>query len=879
MGYHARKSWNEMRSNDPSGLRESHSLASVQLDTVPGWLPLNRSLGFKAKYENEHFEPRFQLDTAGAGVEALFTFGGNDRPHPNLLPRGKGTAMGCVALAVVRRANPGAGAFWFRGSRRERIGENLTPAISPFCDRKTRRGRHAPSVSLNHAAHHSWPQTGTVSRCTRLYLLLLSLVLLPVSPLQAQPTNSLTCLTNVQQVRELDPETAGENLPVRLSGVVTYYDATLFNLFIQDATAGIFVLVPHDMSPNIAAGEKIDVAGVSSKGDYAPIIKASAIRVLGKASLPVPHKISLDKLFTGLEDSQWIEVSGVVRSVTMLEGRHYLNLAMNGQRVMTYVEDLNEADILKLIHTTIRLRGVCYSRYNMRRQLRVPWLAVSSLADVAIEQPSPKPPKEISMASLAQFNSSGYYGNLVKISGVVTLQKTDGTLFIQNQGCGLCVQVAQAVPLAPGDRVVVLGYSELGQYVPVLEDAIVQLIGHGKPPAAIPTGLETLLRDPEDFTGVLVHLKGTLMNLVENAGRQTLILQSSNSIFTANIEDAQVEELFKSLKLGSDLALTGVFVAQSPEKWIPGVAQSREISVPTIPYSPPESVEILLRSYGDVTVIRQPPWWTLSRLLWTLGIMTLVLLAGLVWVVVLGRRVRQQTWIIEEKVRRAGILEERDRIAREFHDTLEQELAAITIQLDAVEAQLNGSPATVRQLLGLARNMSRRSLSEARRSVWDLRSHLLENGDLAAALTEMAAPLSAASGTEITIQSSGVPRKLPAVTEHNLLRITQEALANALKHSGAKKITVGLNYQPASVQLRFHDNGNGFDLLTVGQAAGGHFGLLDMRERAEKIGARFSLTSQAGHGTEILLLITEAAKNDSPGNGEVNFESKHHSHR
>jgi len=65
--------------------------------------------------------------------------------------------------------------------------------------------------------------------------------------------------------------------------------------------------------------------------------------------------------------------------------------------------------------------------------------------------------------------------------------------------------------------------------------------------------------------------------------------------------------------------------------------------------------------------------------------MALILLAGMVWVVVLGRRVRQQTRIIEEKIRRAGVLEERDRIAREFHDTLEQELAAITIQLDAVE--------------------------------------------------------------------------------------------------------------------------------------------------------------------------------------------------
>ncbi len=709
------------------------------------------------------------------------------------------------------------------------------------------------------------------------WLLLVFSTLFPVEPVLAQPANDPASLTNARQVRELDPDTAAKNIPIRLTGVVTYYDPPLFNLFFQDATAGIFVLVAPDINTDIAAGQEVEVEGVSGKGDYAPIVKASAIRVLGKGQLPVPHRVSIDRLFTGLEDSQWIEVGGVVRSATILEGRHYLNLAMNGQRVMTYVKDLNESGVAKLINSTVRLRGVCYSRYNMKRQLRVPWLAVSSLADVVIEQPSYEQPEEVSIASLAQFNSSGYYGNLVKVSGVVTLQKPDSTLFIQNRGYGLCVQAAQPASLAPGDHVIVSGYSALGQYVPILEDATVQLVSHGEPPPPVASDLETLLRAPENFEGVLVNLNASLMNLVESARRQTLVLQSSNSIFTANIENPHPDERFKSLKLGSEIGLVGVFTAQSPGKWVPGVSQSREILVSSVPYSPPESVQILLRSYADVTIIRQPPWWTLSRLLWTLGIMTLILLAGLAWMVVLGRRVRRQTRIIGEKVRRAGILEERDRIAREFHDTLEQELAAITIQLDAVEAQLNGSPETVRRLLGLARNMSRRSLSEARRSVWDLRSHLLENSNLAAALTEMAAPLAAATGVEIAVKSTGAPHKLPAVTEHNLLRVTQEALANALKHSGAKKIIVALNYESSEVQLRLHDDGCGFDFLTVGQASSGHFGLLDMRERAEKIGARFSLTSRPGHGTEILLLISDVAANDLPGRNGAATDSKHNS--
>jgi signal transduction histidine kinase len=698
----------------------------------------------------------------------------------------------------------------------------------------------------------------------------LSLVLFPSEPVQAQPTNAFTCLTNAQQVRELDPETAGKNLPVHMFGAVTYYDAPLFNLFFQDATTGIFVLVAPDIRTNIAAGQEIEVEGVSDKGDYAPIVKASAIRVLGEAHLPVPRRVPIDQLFTGLEDSQWIEVRGIVRSTTDLNGRRYLNLAMNGQRIMTYVENLSEPDAMKLINATIRLRGVCYSRYNMKRQLRVPWLAVSSLADIVVEKPPPRQPKGVSIADLAQFNSVGYYGNLVKVSGVVTLQKPDGTLFIQNQGYGLYVQADQHARLSPGDHVMISGYSGLGQYVPILENASVQFLGHGEPPSPIPADLETLLNAPENYDGLLVHLKASLMNVVESAGRQTLVLQSSNSVFTATMENTQADERLKSLKLGSQVALTGVFAARSPEKWVPGVAQSQEVSGSKIPPSSPESVQILLRSYADVSVIHQPSWWTLSRLIWMLCFMSLVLLAGMAWVVTLDRRVRQQTRIIQQKVWREGVLEERDRLAREFHDTLEQELAAINIQLGAVEAQFRQSPPIAFQQLELARNMARHSLSEARRSVWDLRSHLLENSNLATALAEMAAPLSANTGTQIAVQSFGTHEKLPALTEHNLLRITQEALVNAFKHSRAKKIVVSLNYDLQQVQLRIRDDGVGFDISTAGSANGGHFGLLDMRERAEKVGARFSISTSPGNGTEILVTITHTTSSTVANHSSLN---------
>jgi signal transduction histidine kinase len=300
--------------------------------------------------------------------------------------------------------------------------------------------------------------------------------------------------------------------------------------------------------------------------------------------------------------------------------------------------------------------------------------------------------------------------------------------------------------------------------------------------------------------------------------------------------------------------LTGVCLTQPTENWNPSV-ESR-----------PESFQLLLRSSGDVIVIQNPPWWTLSRLLWTLGIMTVILLAGFAWVFVLDRRVRQQTAIIQQKIQREAVLEERTRIAREFHDTLEQELVAITIQLETVADQFDEAPQIARQMLGLAQNMSRRSLFEARRSVWDLRSHLLENSTLVNALRQVARLMSDSSRVPISVGTSGRSRKLPAQVENNLLRITQEALTNALKHARATQISVSLDFTPGKVRLRIQDDGVGFDTNNSAIVYAGHFGLLDMSERAEKMGGTFSVVSLPRQGSEI---IVEYAEKDEPRSGEA----------
>ena len=201
------------------------------------------------------------------------------------------------------------------------------------------------------------------------------------------------------------------------------------------------------------------------------------------------------------------------------------------------------------------------------------------------------------------------------------------------------------------------------------------------------------------------------------------------------------------------------------------------------------------------------------------------------------------------------VLEERGRLAREIHDTLAQGFVGISSQLDAVALTLNGRVDLARKHLELARKMARHSLTEARRSVMDLRASALEGHDLPAALSEAAHQWTAGSPVEIRVNVEGENRPLPEETEQHLLRIAQEAVTNAVKHSSASQVNIHLEMAQRKLSLRVADNGRGFEQDEAFSEVGGHFGLLGMRERAERLGGELRLHSEPGQGTEVAVTV------------------------
>ncbi|MGA4728917.1 sensor histidine kinase [Micromonospora taraxaci] len=228
----------------------------------------------------------------------------------------------------------------------------------------------------------------------------------------------------------------------------------------------------------------------------------------------------------------------------------------------------------------------------------------------------------------------------------------------------------------------------------------------------------------------------------------------------------------------------------------------------------------------------------------------------------LGEANRQLTETVREnaglhaqllaQAREAGVLDERQRMAREIHDTLAQGLTGIITQLEAAEQGRDRS-ADWRRHVDNALVLARESLTEARRSVRAVRPETLETARLPDALVELGGRWSALNGVRAEVATTGTPRPLHPEVEVTLLRAAQEALANVARHAAASRVGLTLSYMTDVVTLDVRDDGAGFDV--TGQPAprepGGGYGLTVMRQRVTRVGGELAVESEPGSGTAV----------------------------
>jgi signal transduction histidine kinase len=202
---------------------------------------------------------------------------------------------------------------------------------------------------------------------------------------------------------------------------------------------------------------------------------------------------------------------------------------------------------------------------------------------------------------------------------------------------------------------------------------------------------------------------------------------------------------------------------------------------------------------------------------------------------------------------RAAVLEERNRLAREMHDTLVQGCVGACTMLDAAESVQEQSPEKASELVLRAREQVRTTIDEARQAIWNLRSKSAEN--FGARLTELAHSISRDGSVAIRLHVKGKPDGMAAAIEDNLLLVAREALLNALRHASPTRIDLEVRYARDSVLMKITDNGCGFTPDAPRKGAGKHYGLIGMRERAEELGGRLHVSSASRRGTVIGLKI------------------------
>jgi nitrate/nitrite-specific signal transduction histidine kinase len=213
-----------------------------------------------------------------------------------------------------------------------------------------------------------------------------------------------------------------------------------------------------------------------------------------------------------------------------------------------------------------------------------------------------------------------------------------------------------------------------------------------------------------------------------------------------------------------------------------------------------------------------------------------------------------------EETRQIAVMEERNRMAREIHDTLAQGFSGIILQLEAAEQAMGSDEPGLQRHLNQARNLARKSLAEARRSVWNLRPQALEQKPLTEAIKQEADRFSQTTGVSVKINILGNKRNLPPEIEAGILRIFQESVTNVRKHAKATEVEVNLTFSDSTAELTVRDNGVGFKQRVAGDGKGGKkksdtFGLISMRERARGFGGTFEVQSRAGKGTLVKIVI------------------------
>ena len=436
------------------------------------------------------------------------------------------------------------------------------------------------------------------------------------------------------------------------------------------------------------------------------------------------------------------------------------------------------------------------------------WDLYATAASRSLPSSSPAQPiNSLRLLALSQPVQATIHGTVVLASPAVYVQDATG---------GVSVQQLQPQALKVGDEVEVAGTVRASAFSSALERATVRVLWESTPMP--PVSVTASQAATGAFDATFIEVEGRLSGKEHGSGDSLIFtFEAGPQSFRAIMNRGRGDTLYSRLKPGSMLRLRGVAASDS--------LYTQDL----VPFA------LLLRSSDDAVVLAGPPWWNARHAL----LLVLALLLVGMGVNLFYHRV--ESW------RLRAVLEERERMAYEMHDTLSQSFAGIGFQLKAIREGMPPGLPRLHQQLDLASELVRHSHEETRRSIAVLRPIQPGSEGLVEALRECATRLVEGGSVEVLTSCSGEAERTPLRVVDALYHVGQEALANAVRHGHPATLEIRLLYDKASVQLRIQDDGSGF---AASEEMTG-FGIRSMRKRAAAIGATLDICSSPGAGTSV----------------------------
>jgi signal transduction histidine kinase len=628
-------------------------------------------------------------------------------------------------------------------------------------------------------------------------------------------------LTTAAQVRALSPEVAETGVEVKLEAVVTFVDSP-GTVFVQQDGHGTFLRfnsVPETMRP----GQVLSVSGSTFPGLFLPGVQVTTFSVLGEINLPQAQPCTFDDLQSGRFHYQRVSIEGVVRAVLPREeDKSTLRLAV-GHNILEIRVDEAPRDITDQV---VRITGLAAGHINHLRQLVQPYIRISNWSDVETLQPA-VPLQLVPVlkpADVLKFDPQGEQrGRRVRVEGIITALFPQRRLwFLQDESGSVAVEAVDGTEVSLGDRLRVSGFPTMQRFTPVMADTLsVETLEQSMDVTPRLVSSSSWGKEVQD--GDLITLTGRVTDSYRGMdGWHIKVSSGTQRITIVSPQSAQ-----PAVQIGQQVRATGIIRIES-------VVSKGYNSVP-------DTWAMWLRSGQDLAVIGEASPWTARRLLQLLGVFFALAAGAMVWVYLLKRQVAR----LQAKVRTEAVMEERQRIAREFHDTLEQELAGLSLRLDAALTRPLDEKAQA--LLSTSRQLVSRVQVEARNIVADLRQAPEASLDLEQAIRTLLEQ-QPANAPPSTLQVTGQQHALPPHVVHHLRMIVQEALTNVIKHAQASQVSI------QQMILTVTDDGKGIPLSAdTPPTAPGHFGCIGIQERSKRIGATVRWLVENGTTLEVTL--------------------------